>query len=192
MNSILVYDFGITLSFKYSDTYSYEKCAEIFQNQDEKCSDIEPLIDFVLFFMDFKETEKDIIRNYFTEKQKTDSELLRLNPKKFFTLLLNLAKETDRYLNISSLRLIILLIQMFKYYEKYYRVDSEDIVKEVFRNRLTENYTLCKTDNICPHYMKYLENELNKQNQNIDELFSINSDIINNNINLLKEIKKNI
>lgn len=190
--SILVYDFGITLSFKYSDIYIYEKCAEIFQNQDEKCSDLEPLVDFVCFFMSYDESEKDCIREYFTEKKKHNNELLRLNPKKFFVLLMDLARGTNHNLNISSLRLIILLIQMLKYYDKYYRTESTDIVNEVFRNRLTENYTICKSENICPYYMKYLESELNNKNKKIDSLFSFNSDTINNNIDVLKEIKKNI
>ena len=81
---------------------------------------------------------------------------------------------------------------MYKYYEKYYRPDEKDVVKDVFRNRLTENYTICKTENICPHYMKYLENELNKKNEKIDELFSLTSPDITNNLDLLREIKKNI
>ena len=81
---------------------------------------------------------------------------------------------------------------MLKYYDKYYRTESTDIVNEVFRNRLTENYTICKSENICPYYMKYLESELNNKNKKIDSLFSFNSDTINNNIDVLKEIKKNI
>lgn len=190
--SILVYDFGITLSFKYSDRHIYETCTKLFQDQDETCSDIEPLVDFTLFFMNFDKSERETIRDYFIQRKKEDKEILKLDPKKYFVVLLDLAKKTDNYLNISSLRLIILLIQMFKYYEKYYRPDEHALVKDAFRNRLTENYTLCKTDNICPYYMKYLEKVLNKKNENIDELFSLTAPDITNNLDLLREIKKNI
>jgi len=190
--SILVYDFGITLSFKYSDLYIFQKCNDLFQNQDEKCSDLEPLVDFVCFFMEFEDSEKVNAIKYLTEKKKNDPKLLKLNPKKFFTILLDLAKINDYSLNISSLRLIIILVQMYKFYEKYYRSESTDIVNEVFRNRLTENYTICKSENICPNYMKYLETELNNKNKKIDSLFSFNSDLINGNLELLKEIKKNV
>ena len=190
--SILVYDFGITLSFKYSDRHIFETCTKLFQNQDETCSDLDPLVDFTLYFMNFEESERETIKEYYIQIKNKDNQILKLDPKKFFVILLDLAKITDNYLNISSLRLIILLIQMYKYYEKYYRPDGKDVLKDVFRNRLTENYTICKTENICPYYMKYLENELNKKNEKIDELFSLTSPDITNNLDLLREIKKNI
>lgn len=191
--SILVYDFGITFNFNYSEMYIYDLALDIFQNSDESCEDIEQIVTFLKYFLDIKDKQKETkMREYLKEQVKLNDKFLKLDPSKFFKIVINLAQKTNCLLNVSVIRFIIILIQLVKYYDKYYRPDGENIIKDVFRNRLTENYTLCKTDNICPYYMKYLEKELNKKNQNIDELFSINSDIINNNLNLLKEIKKNI
>ena len=40
--------------------------------------------------------------------------------------------------------------------------------------------------------MKYLEKELNKKNETVDELFSLTAPAITNNLDLLREIKKNM
>lgn len=191
--SILVYDFGITFNFNYSEMYIYDLALDIFQNSDESCEDIEQIVTFLKFFLDIKDKQKEkMMHEYLKEQTKLNDKFLKLDPVKFFKILLDLARETNHPLNIHVIRYVIILIQLVKYYDKYYRPDGEDIVKDVFRNRLTENYTLCKTDNICPYYMKYLENELNKKNETVDELFSFASTDISNNLDLLREIKKNM
>ena len=191
--SIIIYDFGITFNFNYSEMYIYDLALDIFQNSDESCEDIEQIVTFLKFFLDIKDKQKEkMMHEYLKEQTKLNDKFLKLDPVKFFKILLDLARETNHPLNIHVIRYVIILIQLVKYYDKYYRPDGEDIVKDVFRNRLTENYTLCKTDNICPYYMKYLENELNKKNETVDELFSFASTDISNNLDLLREIKKNM
>ena len=191
--SILVYDFGITSSLNFSKIHIYDLALEIFQNSDESCKDPESLITLIKLFMDITDKQnEDHIRDYLTRHSQADEKFLKLDPAKFFKILLDLARETNHPLNIHVIRYVIILIQLVKYYDKYYRPDGEDIVKDVFRNRLTENYTLCKTDNICPYYMKYLEKELNKKNETVDELFSLTAPAITNNLDLLREIKKNM
>ena len=191
--SILVYDFGITFNFNYSEMYIYDLALDIFQNSDESCEDIEQLITFIKYFLDITDKHnEDNIRDYIIEQTQINDKFLKLDPSKFFKIIIDLAQKTNCLLNVSLIRFIIILIQLVKYYDKYYRPDGEDIIKDVFRNRLTENYTLCKTDNICPYYMKYLENEFNKKSETVDELFSLTAPAITNNLDLLREIKKNM
>ena len=191
--SIIIYDFGITFNFNYSDMFIFDLSLDIFQNSDESCRDPEQLIRFSKFWLNITdEHNEDHIRDYIIEQSQINDKFLKLDPSKFFKIIIELAGITNKVLTVSVIRFIIILIQVFKYYDKYYRPDGEDIIKDVFRNRLTENYTLCKTDNICPYYMKYLEKELNKKNETVDELFSLTAPAITNNLDLLREIKKNM
>ena len=191
--SIIIYDFGITFNFNYSDMFIFDLSLDIFQNSDESCRDPEQLIRFSKFWLNITdEHNEDHIRDYIIEQSLINDKFLKLDPSKFFKIIIELAGITNKVLTVSVIRFIIILIQVFKYYDKYYRPDGEDIIKDVFRNRLTENYTLCKTDNICPYYMKYLEKELNKKNETVDELFSLTAPAITNNLDLLREIKKNM
>jgi len=191
--SIIIYDFGITFNFNYSDMFIFDLSLDIFQNSDESCRDPEQLISFCKFWLNITdEHNEQNIRDYIIEQTQINDKFLKLDPSKFFKIIIELAGITNKLLTVSVIRFIIILIQVFKYYDKYYRPDGEDIIKDVFRNRLTENYTLCKTDNICPYYMKYLENELNKKSETVDELFSLTAPAITNNLDLLREIKKNM
>ena len=191
--SIIIYDFGITFNFNYSDMFIFDLSLDIFQNSDESCRDPEQLISFCKFWLNITdEHNEQNIRDYIIEQTQINDKFLKLDPSKFFKIIIELAGITNKVLTVSVIRFIIILIQVFKYYDKYYRPDGEDIIKDVFRNRLTENYTLCKTDNICPYYMKYLENELNKKSETVDELFSLTAPAITNNLDLLREIKKNM
>ena len=191
--SIIIYDFGITFNFNYSDMFIFDLSLDIFQNSDESCRDPEQLIRFSKFWLNITdEHNEDHIRDYIIEQSQINDKFLKLDPSKFFKIIIELAGITNKVLTVSVIRFIIILIQVFKYYDKYYRPDGEDIIKDVFRNRLTENYTLCKTDNICPYYMKYLEKELNKKSETVDELFSLTAPAITNNLDLLREIKKNM
>ena len=191
--SIIIYDFGITFNFNYSDMFIFDLSLDIFQNSDESCRDPEQLISFCKFWLNITdEHNEQNIRDYIIEQTQINDKFLKLDPSKFFKIIIELAGITNKVLTVSVIRFIIILIQVFKYYDKYYRPDGEDIIKDVFRNRLTENYTLCKTDNICPYYMKYLEKELNKKNETVDELFSLTAPAITNNLDLLREIKKNM
>jgi len=93
--SILVYDFGITSSLNFSKIHIYDLALEIFQNSDESCKDPESLITLIKLFMDITDKQnEDHIRDYLTRHSQADEKFLKLDPAKFFKILLDLARET--------------------------------------------------------------------------------------------------
>ena len=86
--------------------------------------------------------------------------------------------------------------QMQKFVDIYYKViqypEQEINQSDSYRISIPDNYSLCKTYNICEKYRDHCLKKIDEKNETYDTMFLFTSDNIKNNLNLLKNIKKTI
>tara|TARA_B100000900_G_C20584188_1_gene718787 strand:- start:449 stop:1873 length:1425 start_codon:yes stop_codon:yes gene_type:complete len=195
---IVIYDFGLCARLLGKKTELYSLIESVFIDNGDTSKDIDDniirmLIRLVKICLE-NVNEKNIER--FIKDKFKDKKYLLCDAKLYVKLLFDCARSNEKLVNTSILKYILVFSQMQKFVDKYYRViqypDQEINQSDSYRISIPDNYALCKSYNICEKYREHCLKKLDEKNEDYDDMFLFTSESIKSNLNLLKNIKKNI
>ena len=195
---IVIYDYGLCARLLGKKTELYSLLESIFVDNGDtnKIIDntvIDKLIRLVKICLE--NVEEKIIERFIEDKFK-DKRLLLCDAKTYVKLLFDSAHYSKQIVNTSILKYILVFSQMQKFVDEYYSViqypEQEINQSDTYRISIPDNYTLCKSYNICEKYRNHCLKKLDEKDETYDSIFLFTSESIKSNLSLLKNIKKNI
>ena len=193
---IVIYDYGLCARLLGNNTELYELLEKIFVDNGDTNKEIDNnIIDNLILLTslctggDNQENIKNFIEDKFDSKN-----MLICDSKLYIKLLFDYAKRYKRLVDTSIMKYILVFSQMQGLVEKYYTIiqypEQEINQSDSYRISIPDNYSLCKSENICKYYREHCLKKLDEKNETYDNLFLFTSENIKNNIDLLKNIKK--
>lgn len=195
---IVIYDYGLCARLLGEKTELYSLLESIFVDNGDTSNDIdENVVKYLIRLVKIclENVDEKIITGFIKDKFKNKSILL-CDSKTYVKLLFDAAHFNKQIINTSILKYILIFSQMQKFVDEYYSViqypEQEINQRDTYRISVPDNYTLCKSYNICVKYQEHCLKKLDEKNETYDTMFLFTSDNIKNNLNLLKNIKKTI
>ena len=195
---IIIYDYGLCARLLGEKTELYLLVESVFVDNGDTSNDIDEnvikyLIKLVKICLENVD-EKDI-EGFIRDKFKNKSSLIS-DARLYVKLLFEYAHYSKQIINTSILKYILVFSQMQKFVDEYYSViqypEQEINQSDTYRISIPDNYTICKSYNICEKYRDHCLKKIDEKDENYDSMFLFTSESIKSNLSLLKNIKKNI
>ena len=196
---IVIYDYGLCGRLLNEKIVLYELIETIFVDNGNTNSSIDNVIvnkltELTHLCIEDKLNKEDVLT--FIKENVNDKKYLICDAKLYMRLLFDCAKYNKTLINTDILKYVLVFSQMQKFVDKYYRIiqypEQEINQSDSYRISIPDNYSLCKTYNICRRYQMKCLKKLDEKNENYENMFIFTSDSIKSKINLLKNIKKDI
>lgn len=195
---IVIYDYGLCARLLGKKTDLYSLLESIFVDNGDTNKDIDDtVIDKLIRLVQIclENVDEKIIERFIKDRFKDKSSLI-CDARLYVKLLFDSAHYSKQIINTSILKYILVFSQMQKFVDEYYSViqypEQEINQSDSYRISIPDNYSLCKTYNICQKYRDHCLKKIDEKNESYDTMFLFTSDNIKNNLNLLKNIKKTI
>lgn len=180
--SFIVYDFGYCYSMRPRDRPIVKLLTDLFESSDETVDVRDQFIDAVLHFCnDTSDEFKQKVIEYIPPQ-------VRCDPVFLFELTIDICKNTNHIVDSSTIQILIISIQVFKYLVDAHINNIRGFKKDgyrAYRERYLDLCNLYKTYNIFPELTQYMITKLNTLNLEINGLF----DVVQYNETVTDEVK---
>jgi predicted unusual protein kinase regulating ubiquinone biosynthesis (AarF/ABC1/UbiB family) len=193
---LVIYDYGLCTRMLGEKVVLFELLHNIFVDNGDTNKDIDDkILDNLkdLIQMCVNDIEKEIVSEYIENIFKNKS-LLIPDAKVYVKMLFECAKINEKLVDTSLLKIILVYSQLQKFIDEYYGVvqypEQEINQSDSYRISIPDNYSLCKTENICEFYRNDCLKKLDTKNESYDSVFLFTSENIKNNHEILKNMIK--
>lgn len=167
---LVIYDFGYCYQLRPKDRPIIEVLTNLFESSDETVDVRDKFVDVVGFFCndDSQEFQESVID--YLPKQ------IKCNPDFLFDLTIKVCQNTNHIVDSSTIQILIISIQVFKYLVDAHINNSRGYKKDgyrAYRERYLDLLSYYKTCDSFPEYQSYMKNKLNKLNLEFTELFDV-------------------
>ena len=193
---LVIYDYGLCARLLGGKTILFELLQNIFVDNGDTRKDIDAkILDNIkdLIHICVNDIEKEIVSGYIDNIFK-DKSMLIPDAKVYVRMLFECAKINKKLVDTSLLKIILVYSQLQKFIDEYYAIvqypEQEINQSDSYRISIPDNYSLCKTEDICEFYRNDCLKKLDTKNESYDSVFLFTSENIKNNQEFLKNMIK--